>query len=417
MFSWIGSIFSKITSAAASILVAVGSIATPSTPTPPPPIVAEVTTGTKQPTSDIAPADSVISEIEQLRKEIEYLKKAKTISKTVAQTPTQPQSQAIPKKEPKTFTLPSGAVADENGNILNQAELSQKQLLEALERQRVLLEVERREADKKARAVLSDAEMERKVKPAITKIECEGGSGSGFIIDQDGYILTAHHVIHGCAEADITLSDGRKFMGAIVGYDEHIDAAILKINASNLSAAELGDSSENILPLGARISVFGHPRGLSGVVRTKGDLLSRQGGSVTFLHTDAQTQGGSSGGAWVDSAGKVIGVHTAGDGPQLQGFKINVGFNYAIAINSIKPQLLSMKSGATRISVTPLPPPSPPQPDMPQGSTRTIPQSIVGSIMLNPDLTCNQLGVSDKDTCWQYKLYKDRYNWNILGGQ
>ncbi|HHY47255.1 MAG TPA: PDZ domain-containing protein [Firmicutes bacterium] len=156
--------------------------------------------------------------------------------------------------------------------------------------------------------------------------------GSGFIIKPDGYILTNKHVVEKASEIKVTLADGRKLDGKLVGQDPMYDLAVVKINASNLPTVELGDSS-NLRP-GSIVIAIGNPYELqrtvtagiiSGVARSLDD--PRQPGS--YIQTDAAINPGNSGGPLVDIQGRVIGINTAII-PYAQG----IGF--AIPINQAK---------------------------------------------------------------------------------
>ncbi|TSC76369.1 MAG: HtrA2 peptidase [Parcubacteria group bacterium Gr01-1014_29] len=416
MFSWLGSIFAKITSATASILIAVSSVIAPSAPAPPPQAVAEVSMTTKSQTESGISTESVTSEIEKLKKEIEELKKVKPVSKAVVQVQTQQPAQPIAKKEPKTFTLPSGAVVDENGVILNQAELTQKQLLEELQRQRALFE------QKKSNDIGS-VEISNRIKPIVVLISTESGHGSGFIIEGDGLILTNAHVINRASSVSVRMYGGTTYTGTVVGFNEVVDLALIRINASGLPIVAFDDSGESSLPDTSTVYAFGFPFVPTTMTVEKGEITARRNlFGFEHLQTSAGIQKGNSGGPLANGSGRIIGVNTAG---KFTKEGLGVGFNFAIPSNTVLNYLAQLKSGVQILdqNYSPGPPPpsssssSVPQPDRPQGSARTIPRSIVGSIEFNPNLTCDQLGVSDKATCWQYKLYKDRYNWTILDGQ
>ena len=159
--------------------------------------------------------------------------------------------------------------------------------------------------------------------------------GSGVIIDADrGLILTNHHVISGADEIQITLEDGREFSAELLGSDEETDVAVLKVNATGLSAVPLGDSDK--LRVGDFVVAIGNPFSLghsvtSGIVSAKG----RSGLGIEryedFIQTDAAINPGNSGGALVDLNGHLIGINTAILGP-----KGNIGIGFAIPINLAK---------------------------------------------------------------------------------
>lgn len=157
------------------------------------------------------------------------------------------------------------------------------------------------------------------------------GSGSGFIIDASGYILTNHHVIEGADRVTVTLSDGRAFRATVVGIDPAIDVALLQVAAPGpLPAAPLGDSSS--IAVGEWVCAIGNPLGYVhsvtvGVVSFLGRKLFDQSLDA-FIQTDAAISFGNSGGPLINSAGQVVGMTTA-----ISSQGASIGF--AIPINQI----------------------------------------------------------------------------------
>ena len=144
------------------------------------------------------------------------------------------------------------------------------------------------------------------------------GVGSGVIVSSEGYILTNNHVIARADELQVELSDGRELTAEVVGRDEKSDVAVLKINADNLIAARLGDSSR--MEVGDWVIAVGSPFGLdqtvtAGIIsaqhRQTGIISDRNGGYEDFLQTDAAINPGNSGGPLVNLRGEVIGINTA----------------------------------------------------------------------------------------------------------
>ena len=164
--------------------------------------------------------------------------------------------------------------------------------------------------------------------------------GSGFIFSADGHILTNNHVIDGASGIQVKLRDGRRFPAEVLGADERSDLAVLKIDASDLPVAELGDSES--LKVGELAFAIGTPLELDytftfGVVSAKGRTLGLGGNYDEFIQTDTSINPGNSGGPLCDIDGRVIGINTLISGN-------NRGVGFAIPINQardIVEQLLS----------------------------------------------------------------------------
>jgi len=187
-------------------------------------------------------------------------------------------------------------------------------------------------------------ELIAQVKPAVVLIQVTHalggrGHGSGFIYDPSGFILTNHHVVEGAAQITVRLQDGRSFPAQLVDYVRRaeyacpprvvrwVDAAVLKIEATNLPTIPLGDS--DTLRQGQELLVLGYPGGVGTeeVSVTRGIVGAVRSG---WFQTDATMMPGNSGGPVIDRQGKVVGLVAFGTG---QFFKIGG----VVAINEVRP--------------------------------------------------------------------------------
>jgi serine protease Do len=167
----------------------------------------------------------------------------------------------------------------------------------------------------------------------------EQGSGSGFIVSADGYVLTNNHVVEGAENVIVRLLDRREFKARVVGTDANTDVAVLKLDARNLPPVALGNSDQ--AKVGSWVLAIGNPLGegltftvTSGIVSAKGRALNglpgRGVGSIQdFIQTDAAINPGNSGGPLVNVRGEVVGVNSAI--ASETGFYS--GYGFAIPIN------------------------------------------------------------------------------------
>lgn len=175
------------------------------------------------------------------------------------------------------------------------------------------------------------------------------GLGSGVIVSTDGYILTNHHVIDGAEEIEIEMTGRQPLDAKLVGSDPPSDLAVLKINASDLTALALADSDK--VQVGDLVLAVGNPLGIGqtvtmGIISAKSRRTGLSNGSFEdFLQTDAPINRGNSGGALVDSNGNLVGINSQILSPS--GGSIGIGF--AIPSNMARDVLDQLlKSGEVR---------------------------------------------------------------------
>jgi serine protease Do len=168
------------------------------------------------------------------------------------------------------------------------------------------------------------------------------GQGSGFIVGQDGIILTNAHVVKGASEVTVKLSDRREFKARVLGSDPATDIAVLKIDASKLPVVTLGDPRR--LAVGDYVLAIGSPFGFeqsatSGIVSAKGRSLPGDA-YVPFIQTDVAVNPGNSGGPLFDASGAVVGINSQ-IYSQTGGY---MGLSFAIPIDvalSVKDQIVA----------------------------------------------------------------------------
>jgi serine protease Do len=136
------------------------------------------------------------------------------------------------------------------------------------------------------------------------------GVGSGFILTQDGFVMTNAHVVEGADEVLVTLTDKREFKAKIVGADKRTDVAVVRIEASGLPAVKVGDNSK--LKVGEWVMAIGSPFGLdntvtAGIVSAKG---RDTGDYLPFIQTDVAINPGNSGGPLINLRGEVVGINS-----------------------------------------------------------------------------------------------------------
>ena len=165
------------------------------------------------------------------------------------------------------------------------------------------------------------------------------GTGSGVIYSEDGYIVTNNHVVGFADNIKVELTDGRSFNAVKIGTDPSTDLALLKIEADNLPTIGIGNSDD--VKIGEWVLAVGNPFNYltstvtAGIVSAKGrdlDIIETEGKEIEeFIQTDAAVNPGNSGGALVDTKGRLVGINTAIATPN----GVFAGYSFAIPINLV----------------------------------------------------------------------------------
>jgi serine protease Do len=185
------------------------------------------------------------------------------------------------------------------------------------------------------------ADIVERVSPAVVSITNAKGLGSGFVIDQSGYIVTNNHVMSGLNEAEVRFSDGTKYKARLIGRDEATDIALLKVDAPRKFQA-LRFYDDTRVRVGDLVLAVGNPFGLNGTV-TAGILSARgrdevgSGQFTDYLQLDAAINPGNSGGPTFDDSGRVIGMNTMG--------RAGSGIGFAIPATTIVRVVEDLKQG------------------------------------------------------------------------
>ncbi|AGF54320.1 serine protease Do [Clostridium saccharoperbutylacetonicum] len=220
---------------------------------------------------------------------------------------------------------------------------------------------------------MSAADAFNKVAPAVVIVSTKSqsgnvfsgngevdGMGSGFIINQEGYILTNYHVIAGAKEITVTLSDNTEASASVVNYDDKKDIAMIKLKEGTKvpAVAELGDSDE-MYP-GAEVIAIGTPLSkdfaqtlTKGVISGRNRTIPGQDGStsVNLIQTDAAINPGNSGGPLVNTKGQVIGINSMKIGAQAAGEAGVEGIGFAIPINEVKSKIDSLSKQILNLGI------------------------------------------------------------------
>ena len=187
------------------------------------------------------------------------------------------------------------------------------------------------------------------IEPAVVKVEVQSstqgsGAGTGFVISPDGDIVTNAHVVEGATEIAVFLSDGTELPARLLGADPTRDLAVLKVEASGLTVANLGTSNsievgDPVLAIGNALDLAGGPTVTTGIVSALNRVVPTESTRLTnVLQTDAAINPGNSGGPLVNSDGEVIGISTA-----IAGNAEGIGF--AIEIDHARPVIDSLAEG------------------------------------------------------------------------
>ena len=180
----------------------------------------------------------------------------------------------------------------------------------------------------------------------LNLFEIPQGSGSGFIWDQDGHIITNYHVIQDASRAKVTLADQSVWDAELVGVDPSQDLAVLAIKAPQHELKPLAIGTSHDLQVGQNVFAIGNPFGLdqtltTGIISALGrEIKAENGRTITgVIQTDAAINPGNSGGPLLDSAGRLIGVNTAIYSPS--GSSAGIGFAVPVdTVNRVVPQLI-----------------------------------------------------------------------------
>lgn len=173
------------------------------------------------------------------------------------------------------------------------------------------------------------------------------GTGSGFIWDDEGHVITNFHVIKGVSEAIVRVTDGRDYKASLVGASPTHDIAVLRINARFQRHVPVPIGTSNDLKVGQKVFAIGNPFGLDWTLTTgivsalDRSLPSGDGRSIdNLIQTDAAINPGNSGGPLLDSAGRLIGINTAIYSPS--GASAGIGFAVPVdTVNRVVPQIIS----------------------------------------------------------------------------
>ena len=209
-------------------------------------------------------------------------------------------------------------------------------------------------------ACLAASDIYEQLRPSVVEITSttngrfgqSEGSGSGVIIDEQGFILTNYHVVSGADTIEVTLADGSTLPATLVGSDSGNDLAVIHVDppADGLTAAPFSEADQ--LQVGDTVFAIGNPWGLEGtftegIVSALGRTYSSDSGTRplrNLIQTDAAVNPGNSGGPLVNCYGEVIGINTLLENPTGDG--VNVGVAFAVSIDTVKQVLPDLLAGS-----------------------------------------------------------------------
>ena len=172
-------------------------------------------------------------------------------------------------------------------------------------------------------------------------------SGSGFVLTENGYIVSNYHVVEGASQMSVVFSDGKEYTASYIGGDEANDIALIKINASGLRPVTIGRSDELIV--GDQVAAIGNPLGelastlTVGFVSAKDRVIVSEGSQINMMQTDAAINPGNSGGPLFNMEGEVVGITTAKySGTTSSGASIE-GIGFAIPMDDVYDMLMDLK--------------------------------------------------------------------------
>lgn len=216
---------------------------------------------------------------------------------------------------------------------------------------------------------LTASEAFEKVSPAVVIVSVSGvvdysgiipketeGIGSGFIINEEGYILTNYHVIKGAKEVVVTLSDGKDVKAKVINYDENQDVAMLKISDDSIKVpgvVELGDSEalkpgEQVIAIGTPLSKEFNHTVTAGIVSAVNRTVETSSGvQLNLIQTDAAINPGNSGGPLVNTKGEVVGINNM----KIASDEVE-GIGFSIPINEIKDRIESLSKPILNLGIS-----------------------------------------------------------------